>query len=288
VPDSWYGSAVASTDTAGASIVVVSNFFTGDAMQTFNAFGASAPGTAWAVPLFTSRLANSLSTPIAVQNLSDPPTTIPVGGVTVTCQPDPSLGGAPHVMSNALPIGHSASYFFNPVTDMTIPEGFYGACLVQTTGADVVAFVQMRFVDTGEAAAYEAMAAGSTKVSVPLVAKRLGNGFATAVTVQNLSVTSAATVDITYIPSPDYGGSATPLEIDDVTIPLGGSLIHNHRITSGSGAVTSMPDGWFGTMVVESESQPINAFVQLTFMSSINPGLPGGDNFMAHNAFTGD
>lgn len=283
VPDSWYGSAVARTTTSGASIAVVSNFFTGDAMQTFNAFGSSAPGTVWAVPLFTSRLANSLSTPIAVQNLSG--SEIPAEDVTVTCQPDPSVGGSSFVMKNESAVGDSASYFFNPVTDTTIPEGFYGACVVQSS-ADVVAFVQMRFVDTGEAAAYEAIREGSTKATIPLVAKRLGNGFATAVTVQNLSTTSAATVDITYRPSSDYGGSSTPLTMNDIEIPLGGSLIHNHRITSGSGAVTSMPDGWFGTMVVESETQPINAFVQLTFLRSINPGLPGGDNFMSHNAFT--
>ncbi|MGD8997918.1 MAG: hypothetical protein PVH80_07400 [Anaerolineae bacterium] len=283
VPDSWYGSAVASTDTAGASIVVVSNFFTGDAMQTFNAFGAAAPGTFWAVPLFTSRLGNSLSTPIAVQNLSG--SSIPVGGVDVECQPDPSVGGSPISMSNTAAIGNSASYFFNPVTDMSIPTGFYGACTIEST-ANVVAFVQMRFVDTGEAASYEAMKAGGTKASIPLVAKRLGNGFATAATIQNLSTTSAATVDITYIPSPDYTGSSTPLQFNDVSIPAGGSLIHNHRVTTG--AVASMPVGWFGTMVVESEGPDINAFVQLTFMPSINPGLPGGDNFMAHNAFTSD
>jgi hypothetical protein len=168
---------------------------------------------------------------------------------------------------------------------MSIPTGFYGACTIEST-ANVVAFVQMRFVDTGEAASYEAMKAGGTKASIPLVAKRLGNGFATAATIQNLSTTSAATVDITYIPSPDYTGSSTPLQFNDVSIPAGGSLIHNHRVTTG--AVASMPVGWFGTMVVESEGPDINAFVQLTFMPSINPGLPGGDNFMAHNAFTSD
>jgi hypothetical protein len=289
VPDEWYGSAIARTTTAGGSIAVASSFFTGDAMQTFNAFPSTAPTTKWFVPLFTSRLINSLSTPIAVQNLSGSP--IAAGDVDVTCQPDPSVGGSSISMSNDTAIGHSASYFFNPVTDMTIPAGFYGACVIEST-ADVVAFVQMRFVARGEAAAYEAIPGnGITKVvSVsPLVAKRLSNGFATAVTVQNLSESVATTVDITYTPAPEYvdaGGSATPLVLNDLVIPAGGSLIQNHRILTGAGAVPGMPEGWYGTMLVESEDQPINGFVQLTYLDDINPALPGGDNFMAHRAFT--
>jgi hypothetical protein len=286
VSDSWYGSAVARTTTAGASIAVVSNFFTDDAMQTFNAFGASAPGTTWFVPLFTSRLGNSLSTPIAVQNLSG--SEIPVGGVEVTCTPDPALTSASvFTGTNDSAIGDSAAYYFNPVTGFG-PDAWYGSCVVESS-ADVVAFVQMRFVDTGEAASYEAIAGGADMTaSIPLVAKRLGNGFATAATVQNLNTTMTATVDITYTPAPEYvsaGGDSTPLTFDDVEISPGGSLIHNHRVTSGAGSVSGMPEGWYGTMKVESD-QPVNAFVQLTFLRNINPGLASGDNFMAHNAFT--
>lgn len=172
----------------------------------------------------------------------------------------------------------------NPVTDMTIPEGFCGSCVVNSPGGDVVAFVQMRFIDTSEAAAYEAIPAGAAerRVSVlPLVAKRLENGFATAVTVQNLNEAAAATVDVTYIPAPEYvdaGGSPSPLVFNDVEVPAGGSLIHNHRITSGPNAVEEMPEGWYGTMKVDSEVQPIHGFVQLTFLRSINPSLPGGDS----------
>lgn len=288
VPDEWYGSAIARTTTEGGSIAVVSSFFTGDAMQTFNAFPSTAPTTKWFVPLFTSRLANSLSTPLAVQNLSG--STIPVDGVTVTCTPDESLAMAPVTLQNEVAIGDSASYFFNPVTDMTIPAGFYGACVIESS-ADVVAFVQMRFVAAGEAAAYEAIPAdGVTKVvSVsPLVAKRLANGFATAVTIQNLSESTATTVDVTYTPAPEYvaaGGSATPLVLNDLDIPAGGSLIQNHRILTGPGAVEGMPEGWYGTMLVESDDQPIHGFMQLTYLRSINPALPSGDNFMAHRAF---
>lgn len=284
VPDNWYGSAVARSVTAGGTIAVVSNFFTGDAMQTFNAFSSSSPTTGWFVPLFTSRLSNSLSTPIAVQNLSG--ADIITGGVQVVCTPDPGLSGySTFTMTNGTAIGHTAAYYFNPVTNMSIPAGFYGSCVINAS-ANVVAFVQMRFVNTGEAAAYEAIPAGGTDTTayIPLVAKRLPNGFATAVTIQNLSAVTA-TVDLTYNPSPDYSGSHTPIVITGRTIGPYASLIQNHRITTGAGAVSELPDGWFGTLVVESD-QPVAAFVQLTFLRSVNPSLPGGDNFMAHNAFT--
>jgi hypothetical protein len=279
VPDNWYGSAVVRTTTAG-SVAVVSNFFTGDAMQTFNAFEDTAPTTDWYVPLFTSRLSNSLSTVIAVQNLSGG--AIAVGDVDMTCTPDASLGGSGFVASNTSEIGDTAAYYFNPVTDMTMPAGFYGSCVVEST-ADIVAFVQMRFIDTGEAAAYSAIPGGGTDttVLVPLVAKRLSNGFATNVTIQNTSG-NTATVDLSYIPSSEYGGSPATIEINDVEIGPYLSYLQNHRITDG---VPELPEEWFGSLVVTSD-EPIDSFVQLSFVTFVNPSLPDGDNFMAHNAFT--
>jgi hypothetical protein len=287
VPDGWYGSAVVETITPGGTIAVVSNFFTGDALQTFNAFSASSPTTKWFVPLFTSRLPNSLSTPIGVQNLSGE--TIPSGGVTVTCTPNPSFSGfSTLIMSNTTPIPNTSAYYFNPVVDNSIPSGFSGSCVIESS-KNIVAFVQMRFIATGEAAAYEAIPAGGTDRTViaPVVAKRLPNGFATVVTIQNLSPITA-TVTITYTPSPDYvanGGSSSPIVITGQSIPPYGSLMHNHRIISGPDSVSALPDGWYGTLIARSD-QPINGFVQLTFLRSINPALPGGDNFMAHNVFT--
>ncbi|MEM2001787.1 MAG: hypothetical protein QXT77_03935 [Candidatus Methanomethylicaceae archaeon] len=279
VPDGWYGSAVVRTTTTGGAIAVVSNFFTGDAMQTFNAFSSASPTTRWFVPLFTSRLANGLSTPVAVQNLSG--NTIPIGGVSLRCTPDPSLSGyTPFTKTNTTAIGNTAAYYFNPVVDTSIPQGFYGSCVVEAS-ANIVAFVQMRFVTTGEAAAYEAFPAGSTdtKVFIPLVAQRLANGFATAVTIQNLS-NETATFNLTYTRSPDCTVGPETYSPSPQTVGPYASLIQNHRT-----GVSGLVDGWFGTLTVHSD-KPIAAFVQLTFLRNINPNLPGGDNYMAHNAFT--
>jgi hypothetical protein len=279
VPDGWYGSAVVRTTTSNGLVAVISNFFTGDAMQTFNGFSSSSPAKKWFIPLFTSRLANSLSTPVAVQNLSGSP--IPVNGVTLECKPDPSLSGfSTFTKNNTSVINNSAAYYFNPVTDMSIPAGFYGSCVVSAS-VNIVAFVQMRFVNTGEAAAYEAFSEQSTdtKAFVPLVAQRLGNGFATAVTIQNLSG-DPATFTLTYKRSPDCTVGPSTLSLPPQSIGPYASLIQNHRT-----GVAGLVDGWFGTLTVES-NKPVGAFVQLTFLRNINPALPGGDNYMAHNAFT--
>lgn len=281
IPNDWIGSAAARTTTSGASIAVVSNFFTGHAMQTFNGFSSSAPGTQFFVPLFTSRLPNSLSTPVTVQNLSG--STIGIGQVELSCT---SSDGAfaPITRTNDQPILHTASYAWNPVVDLTIPTGFLGSCVINSS-ADVVAFVQLRFIAQGEAAAHEALPGGGTESTafIPLVAKRLPNGFSTAVTIQNLSPITV-TMDLTYNPSPEYTGSSTPVEIPNLEVGPYASLIQNHRITSGSQAVPQLPDGWQGSLVVESDAA-VGSFVQLTFLRAINPALPGGDNFMAHNAF---
>jgi len=284
VPDNWYGSAVARTTTVDASIAVVSNFFTGHAMQTFNGFSSTSPGTEFFAPLFTARLANSLSTVIAVQNLSGGP--IPAGGVEVSCTPDPGLTGYdPLTMYNTAEIGDTASYFFNPVTDLTIPAGFYGACRINSGSADIVSFVQMRFIAQGEAAAYEAIPAGGTagQAIIPLMAKRLSNGFATVATIQNKTA-STIYVDLTYMPSAEYTGSSTPVQINGVEIGPYGSLLQNLRTVDG---VTDLPAGWYGSLTVTSQGgEAIDSFVQLTFARFINPSIPSGDNFMAHNGFT--
>ena len=289
----YFGSAVVSAG-AGGQIVVVSNLFSGnDGLQTFNAFPSTSVGSKWLVPLFVSRIANGLNTPVAIQNLSG--ADMAVGSVTMNCIGDPNYnGGASAAFSktNTTAVVNNASYYFNPVSDLTLPTDWVGACSVTAPG-NSVAFVQLRTVggtgNPANAAAHEAINASGTnkRVFVPLVAKRLSNGFATAVTIQNLSGTAAATVSLTYKPSADYvaaGGSAADINVGPYTIAAGGSLIQNHRTPGNGGtgsSIHNLPDAWFGTLVVTSANQPIDGFVQLT-----NYLAPAGDTFMAHNVFT--
>lgn len=280
VPAGFFGSAVV-TAGSGGQVAVVSNLFSGsDTLQTYNAFTSTSQE--WLAPLFTSRLANTLSTPIAVQNLSG--VQIPVSGITVSCIKDPSSPGSDFSMQNKSAVGNTATYFFNPVTDNTIPGGWFGACRITTTGYDTVAFVQMRVVSGAQAGAYEAIKGDGTKtkVVVPLYAKRLGNGFASVVTIQNLSKTSAANVTLKYT-----GASGLPANCTatiNATIPASGSLQQNHRIESGAQSVPQIGNGCYGTIVVEStNSAPIDGIVQLTDISGL-----AGDTFQVHNAFAID
>ena len=283
LPDGWYGSAVVNSE-ASKQIAVVANLFCGpDSLQTFNAFPQESPSTGWSVPLFTSRLSNGLSTPVSVMNLSG--SEIAIDAILMSCQ---STVSSPSTFTarNASAIPNNASFAFNPVVDMTLPANWTGACRI-TSPANVVAFVQMRKPGvTSEAAAYEAFRSDGTdtQVVIPLVSKRQLNGFATAVTIQNLDPTNAAYVHLTYTPSADYvagGGSATPIEFNR-TIAGGGNLVQNHRLV---GDVPELPTYWYGTLLVEAQpattARPLAAFVQLT-----NYLAPPGDTLMAHNAFS--
>jgi hypothetical protein len=279
LPSNWIGSAVVKATTEGGSIAVVSNFFTGPhGMQTFNAFPKESVSREWVIPLFTSRLANGLSAPVTIQNLSD--SVIPIGGAVMTCTVDstsPNPTPTTFVVSNTTPISPSMAYAWNPVIDMSLPSQWLGSCRVSSL-QDIIAFVQLRFIGTDKAAAYEAIdarSAGKT-VFVPLVAKRLPNGFASAVTIQNLNINASANVTLTYKATLGYSPSELVLYR---VIPAGGSLIQNHRVGSDHPQGVPLPDNWQGSLIVESD-QPIAAFVQLDFLGS------GGDPYMAHNAFT--
>jgi hypothetical protein len=280
LPDGFFGSAVVSAANGGSVGVVVSQFAGANQLQTYNAFAQENTGTTWYIPLFTSRLANSLSTPVSVQNLSGG--SLNAGDIKLECTPDAaSTGSSAFTVSNPAAVVNNGATFFNPVTDTSIPANWFGSCKLTSTG-NVVAFVQLRTPSAPDnASAYEAINASgtATTLQVPLVAKRLGNGFATALTVQNLNASTAATVNITYVPSADYiasGGSSSNVTKNSVSIAAGSSLIENHRTTSG---VAELPEGWFGTVTITSD-QPLGGFVQLT-----NVNVPAGDTSMAHNAF---
>lgn len=293
---SWLGSAVVTAFGTG-KIVVVSNFFTGsDAMQTYNAFPAENVTTKWVAPLFFSRLGNGLSTVVTVQNLSGGD--IPANAVTLSCVRDSSATPTSLSVQNPALIASNASYSFNPVTDTTLfPDAKWGgSCTLDSGGYDTVVIVQMRYVggSLAGAAAYEAMPASSTgkTVVVPLVAKRLSNGFASVVTIQNMSTTAKAHVTLTYTPSSSCAlaicdkNSDGKLDASDVVtvssieIAEGASIQRNHRIVSGVGAETDLPDRWEGSMVAVSSDENINGFTQLT-----NISITAGDTFMAHDAF---
>ncbi len=281
LPNGWYGSAVVSASGNG-KLAVTSNFRTGNnIVQTFNAFSAESLSTVWRVPLFTARLTNGLSTPISLQNLSG--AAIPVNGITLNCTVDPGSSGTSFMKQNTAAIAVNGAYYFNPVTDMSFQGNWYGSCTVTSGNANVVSFVQMRYVGAGNtdnAAAYESIRGNGTdkRAIFPLYQKVLNNGSATAVTIQNLNPTASANVTFVYTGAP--GTAANCSATIAATIPANGSLIHNHRITSGANSVSQLGTNCAGSLFVTSD-QAIDGFIQLT-----NINNPTGDTFMAHNALT--
>ncbi len=241
--------------------------------MAFNGF-ASADDVGY-IPLLYVRLGNSLTTSLSIQNLSG--VSIPEGDLTLACTKNPSAPGAGTItLTNHTAIANNGAYTFNTLTDTTrFPDaGWYGSCKISSaTGKDTVALVMYRYVANAEQAAYGAVPGSltSTDVSIPLVAKRLANGYANVVTVQNLS-TSIATVTITYTPA----GGGTPIVRTGLTIAPGDSLIRNFRLTG-----TESPEigaGWVGSMAVAAD-QPIAAYVANTYLN------PSGDQFMAYLGF---
>lgn len=273
LPPSWWGSAIVNTTSGGLG--VLSHLFMGaDSLMAFNAFPAEVVTDGWKIPLLYSRLTNTLNTSLAIQNLSG--ATIPANDLTLTCIRDVNTVG-PDTLSlkNTADIANYSTFAFNTLTDTTnFPANWQGSCdLTSATGKDTAVLIMYRWVKNAEQAAYSAVPSNlvSTKVTVPLVAKRLPNGYANTVTIQNMDDTEATLV-IHYIPS----GGGTPIERLGITIDPNASHIFNFRLSATESAYIS--DGWEGSMVIESDTN-ISAYVSNTYL------IPTGDQFMAYLGF---
>lgn len=269
----WWGSVVVST-TSGSLGVVSNMFFGADSLNAFNAFAAEEVGPSWRIPLLYVRLPNTLTTSVTVQNLSG--ATLPAGDIQLDCVKNPSASGTDFTVVSSSPILNNSSYAFNTFTDtVKFPTAnWYGSCEVKSlSDQDIAVLVQDRYTANAEQSMYGAVPGDSTSqdVSVPLVAKRLANGFANTVTIQNLG-TTAATLTITYVPT----GGGTPIVRTGISVPAGASYIRNFRLAATE--APDMPDGWVGSMVIESNT-PIAAFVQNTYLTAY------GDRLMAYLGF---
>lgn len=290
--DGFFGSAQVTANDVNGQVSLVANLFSGPhQLYTFGGFTRNyIPGQDWinlyAVPLFMSRLTNGTSTTLAVQNMDG--TTIPAGGLDITCT-DVSATNT-FTISNPADIPPAGAYYVNPVTDPTLPNNWYGSCVISpdTVFRDLAVLIQQRRPGlSDDAAAYQATifssnpgGTGGYTALVPLVARRLPNGFATAVTIQdlyeNLDIDDnpvPATVNLRYIP---VGGGA-PIVVGPLTLPSLGILIRNHRLGgTGPQVEEALPDGWVGSLQITSD-QEFTGFIQLTNTLA----LPG-DNLMAH------
>jgi len=282
LPTGWVGSA---TVTGTGLLAVVTNMFVGtNGLMTYNAFPDEAKTTKWFIPFLSSRLTNGQSGVASIQNVSG--SQIPANDIVLSCIPDANSPVQQTVqVKNTSPVSDHMLYSFNPFADTAnFPANWYGSCSV-TSSYDIVAFGQIRYTNgTPFSAAYEGIPANSTGTTlyVPLIMKRLANGQATVVTIQNLNESAAATATLVYTPSKEYvaaGGSSSVITIPNITIPQGGSINRNFRLTSGDISQPQLPLGWYGTLKVSSD-QPVQAMIQI---SNLNSG--GGDILMANLGF---
>jgi len=292
----WYGSAkitaATGTSTAG-KIGVVSNLFIGtDLLYTTNGFPETSLRTKWHVPYFTSKLGNGQNTSVTIQNLSGG--TIDINTLKLDCTPDSASAVATpiHLLNNAA-IANNANYEFNSASLSTTdsPAGWHGSCVVSTTTNDkdlaVAVFVRhINNPDNGGGAGFvgipNPVGADVDKyktITLPYLNKRLANGVATVISVENLGATEA-TVTLTYKASEEYAGTPQSLVIPNVKIQPGEALVRNYRMT-GTDAIAEpgLPDTWFGSLTITS-NQPLQAFTFVTnFLNSL------GDTYFGFNGF---
>ncbi len=269
LPDGWY-SVELDAGSGGSIVAVVNSFFGNDGLMTYNAFPSTSVAAKWYIPLLYSKLGNTLNTSLVVQNLDT--VQIPANDLVLRCTSGSTNLTLPY--TKAVPVNASASW--NSYTETRFPSAFQGSCNVASaSGKKVVTLIMYRYINSSDQAAYEGIPDGSTDktVVVPLIAKRLTNNFATAATIQNLSATQQATVTITYTPS----GGGTPIVRSGVTIPAGGSIVRNFRLTGTESP--EIPNNWQGSMKVVSNT-PIAAYVANTYLT-VN-----GDQFMAYRGLT--
>jgi hypothetical protein len=138
--------------------------------------------------------------------------------------------------------------------------------------------------------AYSAFSAGDDVVVFPKFSKRLPNGLATSLVVQNLG-DQDTTVNLEFKASPETPRAECTVTKNNVSIKAGQNLNLNLRLPNvDPPIVDSFPDladNCEGALIVTSNNgQPINGMVQLTIVTDLTnvEAYKLGDTFMAHNA----
>lgn len=281
VPTGWVGSAVVSAPASA----VVSDFFAWDGQTDFayNAYPSDNKASSWYIPLFMVRRTGATgdaSTPISVQNLTGNNTTISTGQMVLSCKAAP--GWTDFAVSNPSPVSDNASYSFNPATDLTLfppsMTGWWGSCkLTVPNDKKVLVLAQIRYPANKNASAYEASRAANSdrQLFFPVIKQRLGDGSATAVTIQNLNSSAVVSATFYYKGEPALCAGSGDVTVSD-SIPPDSNLVHNHRLPNWF-----LPDGWCGSLRVVS-NQPIDGFGQITNINT----YASGDTIQAYSALS--
>ena len=203
----------------------------------------------------------TFQTGFQVQNLGSGTATVTVNYYNA----DGTLAGPAQTVS----IATGGSYTFFGST-MVVPAGFKGSVVIS---ADQPVAAISNVLGTNAdgaktAGSYSGFSGGSTKVSAPII-QRGNSGFATFMAVQNAG-TTAATVHVTYSPTPGNGTAST----EDATIAPNASHIFDQE---GNNALGTK---FVGSATIEStNAQPLVATV-------VQLGKGAAKTQLTYDAFT--
>jgi len=216
-----------------------------------------------------------------------------VGTINLRCTPDSESAVATSInLTNTAIVADKASYEFNSLALSTTdaPAGWHGACEVTTTTGDkdLAVAVFVRHVgnpNNGGGAGFNGIGEplpveinNYKTIVLPYVNKRLANGIATVISVENIG-DADATVTLKYKASVEFTGNPQELVINGVSIKKGESLVRNYRLATGDISEPGLPNGWFGSLTITSD-QPLQSF---TFVTNYTSAI--GDTYFGFNAF---
>ena len=233
IPDGFVGSAVVTSD--GQPLAVVVNEISPSGMA-LSYTGFSAGATNITAPLLFKNY-NDWNTGLQVQNMG-----------TATANVEVTYYWAGGTCTENATIEPGASHTFYQPANTCLPDGFVGSAVV-TSDQPVVAIVNEVNYARGTGMSYNTLSGGTTTVNAPLLFKNFNN-WNTGLQVQNVG-TAATHATVTY-----YGAGGTWTEEAD--IEPGASH------TFYQPANPSLPDGFVGSAVVESDGQPIVAVINET------------------------
>ena len=311
LPTPWYGSVRVydgdSPSSYSAAVALDNYTWAEESAQAHNVFSSGAGTWQWGTPLFMIRvgsMSGETSTSLSVQNVSG--AAINASSLTLDCISAGTGSSFTKTGTNTV-IPDKGIYAFNPVTDFVMfpssMTGWTASCRVFAVEASVpravVVTSQIRttsgntrlsggfegFPRFGEAYNVPYSDRLSSRVSyIPLAYKRLSDGAASSIMIQNQSNLNVAHVSVYYQGGPQGLAAActqTGSYIINHVIGAGGSLFRNLRLVQGSSspdAENNIPEGWCGSITVTSKDQPIQVLSQLT-----NLNISTGDTMMVNN-----
>lgn len=268
VDSGFSGSAVISSDQRIAAIVNLVSPSLGSLVGgTAGALGEAYIGVTGgaqqvALPLLFKN-ASGFSTFFSVQNVGQTETT-----VTVTY----SGGGLSSTVSEDATIAPGSSHRFDQSANTSLPNGFNGSAIVESTASDVAAVVTQ--VGSTTALVYNGFASGSNLPVFPLVNAN-NAGYITGIALQNIG-DQETTVTVQYTPS--TSGTACTEEL--TIAPNGGTQFFaiNAFANNNNGDDCANGTTFVGSarVITNSASQPLVGIVNQLNVAAGTSGNKGG------------